>query len=212
MDQLNPNYLGISALEKGSYNETFKLAEIYTSQIVNQMKASDDSYLWGAGQFGSFTTVASGSVLVPAGTGSFSSTTALDIIDAYIAAIPSDISDRDDLTVWMGVSQFRQYIAALRKNNNYYADANDTSNASVGTLVSKFPFANVKVVGTRGITDGRICLMPDAYAVVGTDLTSDVDNFQLWYDVNADQLKHRLKHKLGCQVAFNEYVLTNKAS
>tara|TARA_R110000868_G_scaffold4961_1_gene30844 strand:+ start:288 stop:1184 length:897 start_codon:yes stop_codon:yes gene_type:complete len=212
LDQLNPNYLGISALEKGSYNETFKLAEIYTSQIVNQMKASDDSYLWGAGQFGSFTTVASGSVLVPAGTGSFSSTTALDIIDAYIAAIPSDISDRDDLTVWMGVSQFRQYIAALRKNNNYYADANDTSNASVGTLVSKFPFANVKVVGTRGITDGRICLMPDAYAVVGTDLTSDVDNFQLWYDVNADQLKHRLKHKLGCQVAFNEYVLTNKAS
>jgi len=40
---------------------------------------------------------------------------------------------------------------------------------------------------------------------------SDVDNFQLWYDINSDSLKHRLKHKLGAAVAFPEYILTNKA-
>ena len=28
------------------------------------------------------------------------------------------------------------------------------------------------------------------YAVVGTDLLSDISNFSLWYDINADQLKH----------------------
>jgi len=51
--------------------------------------------------------------------------------------------------------------------------------------------------------------MPDAYAVVGTDLMSDETSFQLWYDVNADQLKHRLKSKLGVQVAFPEYIVSN---
>jgi hypothetical protein len=209
LDNLNPKYLGVSALDAGSYSSTFKLAEVYTSQIVNQMKKSDDAFLWS--ELSQLTSVASGSVLVPAGTGSFNSTTALDILDEYIAAIPSDVSDRDDLTVWMSVSNFRQYIAALRKNNNYYADANDTGDAAIGTMMSRYPFANVKVVGTPGISDGTIVLMPDAYAVIGTDTLEDVNNFQLWYDMNADQLKHRLKHKLGVAVAFPEYILTNNA-
>jgi hypothetical protein len=214
LDQMNPKYLGVSALELGSYNETFKLAEVYTSQIVNQMKRLDDNYLWesGSGTFADATTEAAGATLIASATGSqYTTATALDILDDYIAAIPSDISDRDDLTIWMGVSQFRQYIAALRKSNNYYNTANDTDRAAAGTLVSQYPFANVKVVGTPGITDGRICLMPDAYAVVGTDLLSDIDNFQLWYDINSDSLKHRLKHKLGAAVAFKEWVLTNIA-
>lgn len=213
LDNLNPKYLGISSLSQGSYNETFELAGIYTDQVVNQMKKLDDLFLWDAAgiAFGSGSSVAAGATLVSAGTGSFNSSTALDIIDEYIAAIDSDISDRDDLTLWMGVSQFRQYIAALRKSNNYYSTASDAERASMGQLMSQYPFANVKVVGTPGITDGRICLMPDAFAVVGTDLMSDVDNFQLWYDINSDQLKHRLKHKLGGAIAFPGYVLTNKA-
>tara|TARA_R110000868_G_scaffold145573_3_gene365808 strand:+ start:732 stop:1637 length:906 start_codon:yes stop_codon:yes gene_type:complete len=213
LDTLNTKYLGISALEVGSYNETFKLAEVYSSQIVNQVKKLNDQFLWtsGSGTFADQTTVAAGAVLVSAGTGSFTSTTALDVLDAYIAAIPSDISDRSDLTIWMGVSSFRQYIAALRKNNNYFEGSVDGANAANGVLTSMYPFANLKVVGTPGITDGRICLMPDAYAVIGTDLLSDVDSFSMWYDVNADQLKHRLKSKLGSQIAFSEYVLTNKA-
>ena len=209
LDTLNPKYLGISSLDAGSYNESFKLAEVYTSQIVNQMKKDDDLFLWNSDNLGGATSVASGSVLVSAGTGSFTSDTALDILDEYIAAIPSDVTDRSDLTIWMSPSNFRQYISALRKSNNYYADANDTDRAANGTLMSQYPFANVKVCGTPGITTGRIVLMPDAYAVIGTDALEDINNYQLWYDVNADQLKHRLKHKLGSAIAFPEYVLTN---
>jgi hypothetical protein len=218
LDQLNTKYLGISALEVGSYNETMKLAEVYSSQIVNQVMKQNDLFLWlsdsgsnGGTAFGSGSSVAAGATLVPAGTGSFTSTTALDILDTYIAAIPSDIADRDDLTIWLGVSDFRQYIAALRKSNNYYDTANDTAQAASGTFMSQYPFANVKVVGTPGITDGRICLMPDSFSVVGVDAITDVDNFSMWYDINADQLKHRLKSKLGGAIAFPEYVLTNKA-
>lgn len=209
LDTLNPKYLGISALDAGSYNETFKLAEVYTSQIVNQMKKDDDLWLWNSSNLGALTTSASGSVLVSAGTGSFNSSTALDILDEYIAAIPSDIADRDDLSIWMSVSNFRQYIAALRKSNNYYDGSVDGSRAAAGTLMSQYPFANVKVIGTPGITGGRIVLMPDAYTVIGTDSLEDIDNYQLFYDINSDQLKHRLKHKLGVAVAFPEYVLTN---
>ena len=209
LDNLNPKYLGISALDRGSYNETFKLASVYTEQIVNQMKKADDAFLWGAGQFGTFTSASTAGVVIPdAATGSVSSGTILGITDALIENLSDDVADRDDLTIWMSVSNFRKFITALRGINNYYFDPGSISNRT-GILQIAYPFQNVKVVGTSGISGDRIALMPDAYAVVGVDLLSDVENFQLWYDINADQLKHRLKSKLGSQVAFPEYIVSN---
>jgi len=210
LDQLNPKYLGISSLERGSYNETFELASVYTDQIVNQMKKLDDQFLWSDGQFGTFTSSSTAGVTVPNdATGSFTSTNALSKLDALIENIPAEVADRDDWTIWMSTANFRKLIVALRDANNYYYDMNSPEQRT-GILQLQYPFANgIKVVGTVGISGNRIALMPDAYAVVGTDLLSDVDNFQLWYDINADQLKHRLKHKLGAQVAFPEYIISN---
>jgi len=210
LDNLNPKYLGISALDRGSYNETFKLASVYTEQIVNQMKKSDDSFLWNVTNgLGALTSGSTAGVVVPAAaTGSVSSATILGITDALIENLSDDVADRDDLTIWMSVSNFRKFITALRGINNYYFDPSSISNRT-GILQIAYPFQNVKVVGTAGISGDRIALMPDAYAVVGTDLLSDVENFQLWYDINADQLKHRLKSKLGVQVAFPEYIVSN---
>ena len=210
LDNLNPKYLGISSLDRGSYNETFKLASVYTEQIVNQMKKSDDSFLWNTTDgLGALTSGSTAGVVVPsAATGSVSSGTILGITDALIENLSDDVADRSDLTIWMSVSNFRKFITALRGINNYYFDPASISNRT-GILQIAYPFQNVKVVGTAGITGDRIALMPDAYAVVGTDMLSDVENFQMWYDINADQLKHRLKSKLGVQVAFPEYIVSN---
>jgi len=217
LDNLDRTYLGISALEPGSYNETFALATAYTDMLVNQMKKSDDRFLWGAatgsaGESAGLGFLTSGSntgVVVPnAATGSVSSTTILDITDALIENLDPDVADRDDLTIWMSVGNFRKFVTALRNENSYHFDPSAISNRT-GILQIQYPFQNVKVVGTTGITGDRICLMPDAYAVVGTDLSSDESNFQLFYDINSDTLKHRIKSKLGVQVAFPEYIVSN---
>jgi hypothetical protein len=210
LDELNSKYLGISALSAGSYNETFALAETYTDMIVNQMKKSDDAFLWNSTDgLGLLTSGSQAGVVVPnEATGSFSSTTALGILDSLIENVNTEIADRDDLTIWMSVANFRKYVTALRSANNFYFDPGSITNRT-GILQMAYPFQNVKVVGTSGITGERIALMPDAYAVVGTDLMSDETSFQLWYDINGDQLKHRLKSKLGVQVAFPEYIVSN---
>jgi len=210
LDNLNSKYLGISALDRGSYNETFKLASVYTEQIVNQMKRSDDAFLWNATNgLGLLTSGSTAGVTVPnAATGSVTSGTILGITDVLIENLTDQVADRDDLTIWMSVTNFRKFITALRGINNYYFDPGSITNRT-GILQVAYPFQNVKVVGTSGISTDRIVLMPDAYAVVGTDLLSDVDNFSLWYDINADQLKHRLKSKLGVQVAFPEFIVSN---
>ena len=210
LDNLNPKYLGISALDRGSYNETFKLASIYTEQIVNQMKKSDDSFLWNnTNGFGKLTSGSTAGVVTPAAANiPVVTVDILGIMDNLILNLSDDVADRDDLTIWMSVASFRKYVTALRTLNNFYFDPGAIENRT-GILQMAYPFQNVKVVGTAGITGERIALMPDAYAVVGTDLLSDVDNFSLWYDINADQLKHRLKSKLGAQVAFPEYIVSN---
>jgi len=213
LDDLNSKYLGISALSAGSYNETFELAGVYTDLIVNQMKKSDDQFLWsnasGSQQgLGWLTSAAGGATVPAAATGSVSTSTILGIIDELIINLPDDVADRDDLTVWMSVGNFRKYVTALRTLNNFYFDPGAVENRK-GILQMAYPFQNVKVVGTTGVQGDRIALMPDAYTVVGVDLMSDESNFQLFYDLNSDQLKHRLKSKLGVQTAFPEYVISN---
>ena len=38
---------------------------------------------------------------------------------------------------------------------------------------------------------------------------SDFSEFQLWYDINSDQLKHRISTKLGVQIAYPEFWVSN---
>ena len=215
LKDLDTKYLGISALDAGSYNETFALANAYGEMLTNQFAKKNDQFLWNtdSGSYAGLGYLTSGSnsgVVVPSAiTGSaFSSTNALTVIDTLIENLSADVADRDDLTVWMSVANFRKYVVALRNANNFYFDPASITNRS-GILSMAYPFQNVKVVGTTGISTDRVALMPDAYAVVGTDLLSDFSEFQLWYDINSDQLKHRISTKLGVQVAYPEYIVSN---
>ena len=214
LKDLDTKYLGISSLGAGSYNETFALANAYGEMLINQFKKANDSFLWSDASgstpgLGYLTSAANTGVVVPAAaTGSVDTSTILGITDELIANLSTDVADRSDLTIWMGVSNFRKFVTALRSANNFYFDPGSITNRT-GILTMEYPFQNVKVVGTSGITSDRIALMPDAYAVVGTDLMSDFTEFSMWYDINQDQLKHRISTKLGVQVAFPEYIVSN---
>ena len=109
----------------------------------------------------------------------------------------------------MSVANFRKYIVGLRKENNYFFDMNSVENR--GSLLSmKHPYANLTIVGTVGLQGSDLIVTgPARQIVVGTDLVSDLDNFQMWYDINADQLKHRIVTKLGVNVAYPEFWVTN---
>lgn len=216
LKDLDTKYLGISALQPGSYNETFALANAYGEMLTNQFAKKNDQFLWNtnsgsAAGLGYLTSGSNTGVVTPTFASGlpFTSGDALAIIDNLIDNLNADVADRDDLTVWMSVTNFRKYVTALRSANNFYFDPGSITNRT-GILSMAYPFQNVKVVGTTGLQGSdRVCLMPDAYAVVGTDLLSDLSEFQMWYDINSDQLKHRIATKLGVQVAYPEYIVSN---
>ena len=224
LKDLDTKYLGISSLEPGSYNTTWKLAESYSTLLVNQFQKANDQFIWGQVSGSSSTyggtcatdglkVLISGStsgVVVPSGfTGSFDASTALDRMDAAIAALDSDVADRDDLCFWMSVSNFRKYVAAIRTANNFYFDPNSIENRG-NLLQMNYPYQNIKVIGTVGLQGSdRIVLGPAKQIVAGTDLMSDFSEFQLWYDLNSDTLRHRISTKLGVNIAFPEYWCSN---
>ena len=215
LKDMDRTYLGISALERGSYNETFALATNYSELLVNQFQKKNDQFLWsaisGSNPAGcasdGLVKIISGSTtgVVSAGTGDAT----LANLEAMLAALSSDVADRDDLTYFMSVSKFRSLIADIRTQNNFYFDPVSISNRG-GILEIGMPFQNAKIVGTVGLQgSNRIVLGPAKQIVAGTDLMSDFSEFQLWYDINSDQLKHRISTKLGVNVAYPEFWVSN---
>lgn len=211
---LDTKYIGLLG-PAGSYPETYAFVEDYTSQLVANFQKKNDEFIWtattGGGDCanGLNTLLASGSGATFVSASAPTSDNLLDQIDEQLESLAVDVQDRDDLTVFMSIANFRKYIVGLRKANNYFYDPNTVENR--GSLMSaKHPFANLTIVGTVGLAgSNRIVTGPARHIVIGTDLVSDLDNFQLWYDINGDKLKHRIVTKLGVQVAYPEFWVTN---
>jgi hypothetical protein len=71
-------------------------------------------------------------------------------------------------------------------------------------------YPNVVIVGGWGLRNSeRVILGPASDMYVGTDLTSDTNNYQLWYDINSDTIKYRLRNKLGTQIGHPAYYVSN---
>jgi len=191
--------------------------------LVNQFQKANDQFLWqqisgSASTFGGtcesdgllriLSSGSVGSAITDAAQIVGTTTASLDNLDTMIAALPTDVADRDDLTFFMSVGKFREFVSSVRTSNSYYFDPSSISNRG-GILEMVYPFQNVKVVGTVGINTNRIVLGPARQIVAGTDLMSDFSQFQLWYDINTDQLRHRISTKLGVNVAYPEFWVSN---
>ena len=223
LKDLDKKYLGISSLDRGSYNETWALANAYSELLVNQFQKANDQFLWRqvSGSYSAFggtcatsglnliiTGSTSGVVVIPSS--SLAAANILATMDTMIATSSADVADRSDLTFFMSVTNFRNYVAGLRAANNFYFDPSSITNRG-GLYEMSYPFQpNIKVVGTVGLQgSNRVVLGPAKQIVVGTDLLSDFSEFQLWYDINTDTLRHRISTKLGVNIAYPEFWVSN---
>jgi hypothetical protein len=224
LKELDPKYLGISSLPRGSYDETWTLSKSYSELLVNQFQKANDLFLWqqesgvpstfgGTCAVDGLNYVITGStagVVAPAAANvAFTSANALTVMDAMIEALSQDVVNREDLTFFISISNLKKITTSLRTLNNIYFDPSSITNKK-GLLEMLYPYQNIKVVGTTGLQGSdRIVLGPAKQAVAGTDLLSDFSEFQLWYDINTDTLKHRIATKLGINIAFPEYWVSN---
>ncbi len=226
LQDLTDKYLGVSALPAGSYEETMTILNDLTTELVQKAQQSNDEFLWNAvsgSQFANstvtpnadgFKALISGSttgVVVATGDGATAITgsTAYDQITSMLGQVDANVLD-SDLTVWCGTRVFQRVINGLTTQNLFHFDPTTVERRGGFYEVPLPGYPNVKIVGNYGLRGSeRVIVGPTGDMVVGTDLVSDTTNYQLWFDINSDTLKYRLRNKLGVQIGHPEYFVSN---
>jgi len=120
-------------------------------------------------------------------------------VDGLINALDDDAMAREDLVVFMSYANFRLYVQALTKENfykDYLKDANIT-----GNLIAQHPNSNVTIVPTKGLNgNDQVVIGPKEYFVIGMDLMSDSEQFDIWWSRDNDEVRFRSNFNFGAAV------------
>lgn len=225
LQELNSLWLG-AYLNAGSYNENAPFEQAIVDLQTKQIKRYNEDLLWNASSgtssfsgflqiFGSANFVSNGGVKLTGQTALCSVTGAtvqeqaykvLGQIDNLINALDRNVYDRDDIVIYMSQTQFKCYLTAIRNVNNFHF-----TEPTLGQVYETFhPQTQYKVVGVPGLNgSSTIVAGPMQYMLVGTDLTSDEDSFRAWWSQDFQQVRIMSSWKIGTQVAFQQFFVTN---
>jgi hypothetical protein len=223
LQQLNTLWLG-QYLNAGSYNENAPFEQAIIDLQTKQIKRYNEDLLWnatsGTSTFSGFIQLLTNTSGVVALTGqtamcSVTGATAQDKannqlaqIDNLIAALNRNVYDRDDIVIFMSQSAFKCYLTAIRNVNNFYIDSSENKLGSVYDVYH--PQTNYKVVGVPGLNGSNgIVIAPSQYFLIGTDLVSDEDSFRAWWSQDFQEVRIMAAWKLGTQIAFPSFFVTN---
>jgi len=207
-------YWASAFLNAGSYNESVPFEEAIAQLKVQQIQKYVEEQLWrsttGTSCFDGFATLISTGTtgVVPVvGAAAITSSNALGEVDKLVELIPNEVADRDDIIIWMSMANYRKYLINLR-TTNYFQDF-IIEGDQMKEYVTMHPGTNFRVVGTHGINTNGVYMGPAEYMVVGVDLMSDEERLDIFYSRDNDEVRVRANFKLGAQVAFPEYFVTN---
>lgn len=203
-------------MKAGSPKEE-ELGPILAESYVEKVKAYNEVQIW-TGDYNTSSVSMDGilTILSASGntknvSGSAGTHTANNIIahvDAMVAATPEAILDKTDLVLFMSYANYMLYTSALRTANLY--NYKDFSNGSEFEVY--IPGTTIKAVATKGLTGkNNMVLTYASNIVVGTDLANEEEKFDIWYSRDNDEVRVNIQWKLGVQVYFPEFCVTNFA-
>jgi len=200
-------------LQPGQTEESVPFEQSIADLKVKQIQDHIESKLWGASIAGGDCFDGFGTLIVTGATGvansagvAFSSSAAygtagnpITEVDKLINALDDDAMAREDLQVFMSYQNFRLYVQALTKENffkDYIKDANIT-----GNMIAIHPNSNVTVVPTKGLSGSdHVVIGPKEYFIVGFDLLSDHESFDIWFSRDNDEIRFRANFNYGAVI------------
>jgi len=215
------------ALKPGSAYDYIAFEREFTEYLVGLMVEAKETALWqsqigGSGganltQFDGFnkviadasaTTINGNPTGITTGTG-ITTANVIGIFDGMWAVLPSKIKGKEDLEFMCGSDTFDKLITALKNANLFFYDGVNGSAYQSGALI--LPGTGIKVERYFGL-DGtnRIHLGRTSNFVIGTDLESDEDMFEIRENPISLTMMLDIHFKLGCQVKFPNEIVTFK--
>jgi hypothetical protein len=133
-----------------------------------------------------------------------STSNVLDILDGMWESIPDNISDAEDLSLWVPTSVYKKYVIALKNANLFHYSADGEQVKLYGTNV-----ALRSTVGLPGAAGSeRMLLTRDSNLVIGMDGDADEDAMKVRLDpVTEKSIFFDVTFKRGTQVRFIDEVV-----
>ena len=128
----------------------------------------------------------------------------LDILDSIWSATPDNISDAEDLSLWIPTSVYKKYVVALKNANLFHYSGDGEQVKLYGTNV-----ALRSTIGLPGAAGSeRMLLTRDSNLVIGLDGDSDEDAMTVRLDpVSEKSIFFDVTFKRGTQVRFIDEVV-----
>jgi hypothetical protein len=221
LQTLNEVWLG-QYLNAGSYNENAPFEQAIIDLQTRQIKRYNEDLLWnatsGSSTFSGFIELVNntaGVVKLTGQTALCSVTGAtiqnkaervLEQVDNIIEALDRNIYSREDIIIFMSEQQFKCYLKSIRQVNNFHF-----TEPTLGQVYETFhPQTQYKVVGVPGLNGSNlIAAAPQQYWLVGVDLMSDEDTYRSWFSLDFQEVRVMAAWKLGTQIAFPQFFVTN---
>jgi hypothetical protein len=212
------------ALKPGSQYDYVAFEQDFTDYLVGLMAEAKELALWqseigGAGgdnltKFDGFNVIIDDSAAaidgnptaITVATG-ITAGNVVGIFDGMWILLPAALKAKDDVQFMVGSDVFDTLILALKNANLFHYDGVNGTPYQSGELI--LPGTGIKVVRYFGL-DGsdRIHLARTSNFVIGTDLESDEDMFNMRENPISLTMMLDIHFKIGCQVAFPTEIVT----
>ena len=179
-------------------------ADVAHKGFKGLVAAGSGDYKWndvGAGASGE----AIDQALLPWTSGASVTNTSVNALDAALLlfeAAPAEIMMANDLVLVVGPEDYKALVGAMVKADLFHYTA------SVNEII--IPSTNIKVVRSSGITKAAAVgglagrnfkfLTRSSNLIMGTDLTSDFDEFKVWYSQDNDEVRASMKWAIGAAI------------
>ena len=133
-----------------------------------------------------------------------STSNVLDILDGMWESIPDNISEAEDLSLWVPTSVYKKYVVALKNANLFHYSADGEQVKLYGTNVALR--SSVGFPGAAG--SERMILTRDSNIVIGMDGDADEDAMKVRLDpVSEKSIFFDVTFKRGVAVRFIDEVV-----
>jgi hypothetical protein len=168
------------------------MADYYVKQLT---KYNENFLISGEGAIDGYKAkiqVANGAVIQPGVPAAWDTSNAIAQSQALANAIPDAVADREDLIMVVSPAALRTLRLAITQANYYHiAPSEDVY----------VPGTSVKVVASSGLVgDDYKFAGPAGYLIMGTDLTSDFEQFKLFYSNDNDEIRAIMRWRVGVAV------------
>jgi len=222
-------------MKAGSYYDTLEptaFAKVYVADKVDKIQGLIDDLTWVGNVAGASyssdvnmlkcdgflhlidtdfvsSVVRVGGTASPNGTtasGALTISNAIAVVDAMASALPQNVWDQPDLTLFLSYANYRTYVRALRDANYFHFTADESNDIGYSIM---HPGTNIRVLATRGLSStNRMVMSPASNLFFGTDLQNDYESFRIWKSEDFNAIFFRALWKQGVQIAYPQYVVT----